>query len=189
MTLVGGDFIAADEVLVGVGVRPTLDWLAGSGVAVDSGTGGVEVDESLRATRPGVVAAGDCAAWWSRRFARRLCVEHWDSALRAPAVAVTTLLGGAATYDPVPYFWSEQFGRMVQYVGHHTSTDELVWRGDPTQPAWSACWLRDGILVAVVAVARPRDLSQGRRLIDASVAVDRVRLADPDVRMRDATVT
>src|SRR5262245_58307874 len=168
IALPGGGWLAADEVVTAVGVRPEVGWLAGSGVLLEKG---VAVDEGLRASVPGVFAAGGCAAFWSRRFGRRLRVEHWDSAIHAPEVVAANILGGGELYDPVPYFWSEQFGRMVQYCGHHTAADRLVWRGDPAGRDWTACWLAgaspDGTgeqLAAVLAVARPRDLLPGRRL-------------------------
>ena len=91
------------------------------------------------------------------------------------------------TYDPVPYFWSEQFGRFVQYAGHHASADTTVWRGDPTGADWSVCWLREGRLVAILAVGRPRDLSQGRRLIEAGLCMDPELLADPSRPLKGAT--
>ena len=190
VALPGGGWLAADEVVTAVGVRPEVGWLAGSGVLLENG---VAVDEGLRASVPGVFAAGDCAAFWSRRFGGRIRVEHWDSAIHAPEVVAANILGGTDRYDPVPYFWSEQFGRMVQYCGHHTAADRLVWRGDTEGRDWTACWLAGGSpggtgerLAAVLAVARPRDLLQGRRLIASGVPVDRARLADPAVPLRDA---
>ena len=190
IALPGGGWLAADEVVTAVGVRPEVGWLAGSGVLLENG---VAVDEGLRASVAGVFAAGDCAAFWSRRFGGRLRVEHWDSAIHAPEVVAANILGGSDRYDPVPYFWSEQFGRMVQYCGHHTGADRLVWRGDTEGRDWTACWLAGGgpagtgeRLVAVLAVARPRDLLQGRRLIASGTPVDLVRVADPAVPLRDA---
>ncbi len=138
LALAGGGWLAADEVVTAVGVRPAVAWLAGSGVTLDNG---VAVDSGLRASLPGVYAAGDCAAFESPRFGTRLRVEHWDNALRAPEVAAANVLGGSEVYDPVPYFWSEQFGRMLQYAGHHAPADRLIWRGDPQSATWSACWL------------------------------------------------
>ncbi|GGM64598.1 oxidoreductase [Thermopolyspora flexuosa] len=189
VTLGDGTFVEADVVVTGVGVRPAVDWLEGSGVELGDG---VLTDAHLRTTMPGVVAVGDCAAWWSRRFSRRLRVEHWDTALSAPEVAVASLLGEEAVYDPVPYFWSEQFGRMVQYAGHHAGA-RMVPRGEPSADAkWSVCWLtgRPGEerLAAILTVDRPRDLVQGRRLIEGRHRVDPVRIADPDVTLRDCVV-
>jgi NADPH-dependent 2,4-dienoyl-CoA reductase/sulfur reductase-like enzyme len=185
LALGGGEWVAADEVVTAVGVRPCVGWLAGSGVRVANG---VEVDAGLRASRPGVFAVGDCAAFWSVRFGRRLRFEHWDVALHAPEVAAANVLGGDEVYDPVPYFWSEQFGRMVQYTGYHGDAASLVWRGDPaTDSRWAACWLAaDGRLQAILTVDRPRDLVQARRVIASGLAVDPHRLANPGVQLKEA---
>jgi NADPH-dependent 2,4-dienoyl-CoA reductase/sulfur reductase-like enzyme len=191
LVLPGGGWLPADVTVVAVGVRPQVGWLAGSPVRLENG---VAVDGRLRASAPGVHAAGDCAAFVSARYGRRLRVEHWDNALHAPRVVAANILGGDEPYDPVPYFWSEQFGRMVQYAGHHSDADRLIWRGDPADREWAACWLAgpgaaDGAeerLVALLTVGRPRDLLQGRRVIAAGGAVDPGRLADPGIPVRDA---
>jgi NADPH-dependent 2,4-dienoyl-CoA reductase/sulfur reductase-like enzyme len=187
--LAGGEVLPGDEVVTAVGIRPVTGWLEGCGIKLDDG---VAVDEGLRTSLPGVFAVGDCAAFWSRRYRRRLRVEHWDNALHAPEVAAANVLGedgGDAVYDPVPYFWSEQFGRMVQYAGHHPAGSRLVWRGDPAAEKWTACWLAGDILVAVLTVDRPKDLVQGRRLIASGAPMDADRLADPDIQLRAAALS
>jgi len=184
VVLSDGEELVADVVVVGVGARPDTSWLAGSGLPLDRG---VLVDGHLAAGWPGVVAVGDCAAWESALFGTRLRVEHWDDALQAPAVAAATLLGVDAVHDPVPYFWSEQLGHLVQHAGHAEGADTVVDRGQPTDPAgWSVCWLREDRLVAVLAVDRPRDLLQGRRAIARLARPDPARLADPAVALKDA---
>jgi 3-phenylpropionate/trans-cinnamate dioxygenase ferredoxin reductase component len=186
LALAGGGWITADEIVTAVGVRPATAWLDGSGVRLENG---VAVDAGLRASLPGVYGVGDCAAFESLRFGRRLRFEHWDVALHAPEVVAANVLGEDAVYDPVPYFWSEQFGRMVQYQGYHGDADRFVWRGDPAGPAWAACWLAAGRLVAILTVNRPRDLLQGRRLIALAAPADADRLSDPDVPVKDAAGT
>jgi 3-phenylpropionate/trans-cinnamate dioxygenase ferredoxin reductase component len=183
LALAGGGWLPADEIVTAVGVRPEIGWLDGSGIAIDNG---VAADEQLRTSLPGVFAVGDCTAFWSPRYQRRLRFEHWDVALRAPAVAAVNLLGGTDIYDPVPYFWSEQFGRMVQYIGFHGAADRMLLRGDPAARQWSACWLAGDLLVALLAVNSPRDLAQGRRVIQAAATVDAARLGDPQAPLRDA---
>jgi NADPH-dependent 2,4-dienoyl-CoA reductase/sulfur reductase-like enzyme len=181
-----GRTLDADLILVAIGVRPATDWLAGTGIA-RNGAGAVVTDAHLRTALSSVYAVGDCAAWPSRRYGQRLHVEHWDLALRAPSVAAMNLLGGEQTYDPVPYFWSEQFGRMVQYAGHWPAGTRVVWRGDPDRTdGWTVCWLSGDRLVAVLAVDRPRDLVQGRRVMTAELPVDADKLADPVVAIKDA---
>ncbi|MEU6297653.1 NAD(P)/FAD-dependent oxidoreductase [Streptomyces erythrochromogenes] len=183
-----GRVLPADAVVVGIGARPATGWLAGSGVERGA-DGSVTADAHLLTSLPGVYAVGDCASFPSGRYGARLLVHHWDNALQGPrAVAANVLTGEpTAVYDPVPYFWSEQFGRFVQYAGHHGGADTLVWRGDPTEETWSVCWLRDGALAAVLAVGRPRDLAQGRKLIETGARVDPARVADPGTPLKSAT--
>ncbi|MEU3915530.1 MULTISPECIES: FAD-dependent oxidoreductase [unclassified Streptomyces] len=186
--LADGRELPAGAVVVGIGARPATDWLAGSGVERGP-DGSVTADAHLRTSLPGVYAVGDCSSFPSARYGTRLLVHHWDNALQGPRAVAANIVAGEAVqaYDPVPYFWSEQFGRFVQYAGHHGGADTLLWRGDPDGDAWSVCWLRDGALVAVLAVGRPRDLAQGRRLIEAGTPVDPAKVADPAVPLKSAT--
>ncbi|MEW1547220.1 NAD(P)/FAD-dependent oxidoreductase [Streptomyces tsukubensis] len=202
VVLSSGRRIAAGAVVVGIGARPATAWLAGSGIATGP-DGSITADEGLRTGLPRVYAVGDCASFPSARYGQRLLVHHWDNALQGPRTVATNIIGdleaaarpeGAApgpavapaVYDPVPYFWSEQFGRFVQYAGDHAGADTLLWRGDPADAAWSVLWLRDGGLVAVLAVGRPRDLSQGRRIIQSGGRLDPVVAADPATPLKAA---
>ncbi|MFE5769267.1 NAD(P)/FAD-dependent oxidoreductase [Streptomyces sp. NPDC056485] len=189
VVLADGRELPAGAVVVGIGARPATRWLAGSGVELGP-EGAVTADEYLRTGLPGVYAVGDCASFPSARYGARLLVHHWDNALQGPRVVAANIVAGKAlqVYDPVPYFWSEQFGRFVQYAGHHAGADELVWRGDPAEAGWSVCWLRAGALAAVLAVGRPRDLAQGRKLIETGAPVDPARIADPAVPLKSALV-
>ncbi|HUA42856.1 MAG TPA: FAD-dependent oxidoreductase [Streptosporangiaceae bacterium] len=182
VALADGRWLAADVVVTAVGVRPAVSWLTGTGLRLDNG---VAVDAHLRTTVPGIYAVGDCASFWSGRYQRQLRFEHWDIALHAPEVAAANLLGGSTEYDPVPYFWSEQFGRMVQYVGWHDAAERLIWRGDSAAAKWAAVWLAADRLVAALTVGLPRDLMQARRLIEAGSRVDADKLADPGIAVRD----
>ncbi|MFE5300235.1 NAD(P)/FAD-dependent oxidoreductase [Streptomyces sp. NPDC056632] len=178
--------LPADAVVVGIGARPATGWLEDSGVALDP-SGALVADDRLRTSLPDVYAVGDCASFPSARYGERLLVHHWDNALQGPRTVAADILGAAvAPYDPVPYFWSEQFGRFVQYAGHHAAADTLLWRGDPADEAWSVLWLREDALVALLAVGRPRDLAQGRKLIEQAAPLDPARAADPSVPLKAA---
>lgn len=182
-----GTRLPAGAVVVGVGARPATAWLAGSGIELGA-HGEVVADDHLRTSVPDVYAVGDCASFPSGRYGARLLVHHWDNALQGPRTVAANILGEtSAVYDPVPYFWSEQFGRFVQYAGHHAAADTVLWRGDPSGPAWTVCWLRGDRLVALLAVGRPRDLAQGRRLIEAGTPMDAELLVDPAKPMKAAT--
>lgn len=174
-----GERLRADVVVVGVGVTPATDWLTRSGIELD-GRGAVAVDSNLRSsTTHRVYAIGDCASYPSRRYGKRLRPEHWTNAQQAATVVAANVLGGSVSYDPVPYFWSKQFDRMLQYAGHHEPDDELVWRGDPSDRRWSVCWLKNGQPTAVFAVNRPRDIANARRLLYQGATFDVALLTDP----------
>ncbi len=181
-----GTQLPAGAVVVGIGARPATRWLAGSGIELGAHQE-VLADERLRSSVPDVYAVGDCSSFPSGRYGERLMVHHWDNALQGPRTVAANIVGQTpAVYDPVPYFWSEQFGRFVQYAGHHEGADTTVWRGDPAGAAWSVCWLKDGALVAVLAVGKPRDLAQGRKLIQSGAALDPELLADPARPLKSA---
>ncbi|WP_234316534.1 NAD(P)/FAD-dependent oxidoreductase [Streptomyces sp. NRRL F-5702] len=192
VVLADGRVLPAGAVVVGIGARPATGWLAGSGIALGP-DGSVTADSALRTSLPDVYAVGDCASFPSARYSTRLLVHHWDNALQGPRTAAASVMAAGTgaplpVHDPVPYFWSEQFGRFVQYAGHHADADTLLWRGGGADPAWSVCWLREGALVAVLAVGRPRDLAQGRRLIESGAALDPEKAADPAVPLKSAAL-
>ncbi|WP_108013366.1 MULTISPECIES: FAD-dependent oxidoreductase [unclassified Streptomyces] len=191
VVLADGSRLPAGAVVVGIGARPATAWLTGSGIELGAHRE-VVADAHLRTSVPDVYAVGDCASFPSGRYGERLLIHHWDNALQGPRTVAENIIGGAfgapsAVYDPVPYFWSEQFGRFVQYAGHHTGADTALWRGDPSGPAWSVCWLREGRMAALLAVGRPRDLAQGRRLIESGTPMDPALLADPARPLKAAT--
>jgi NADPH-dependent 2,4-dienoyl-CoA reductase/sulfur reductase-like enzyme len=186
-----GSRLPAGAVVVGIGARPATAWLSGSGIELGT-HGEIVADQHLRSSAPDVYAVGDCASFPSGRYGERLLVHHWDNALQGPRTVAVNIVGRAsgetpAVYDPVPYFWSEQFGRFVQYAGHHPAADTTLWRGDPAGPAWTVCWLRGDRLVALLAVGRPRDLAQGRRLIESGTPMNPALLADPARPLKAAT--
>ena len=166
LALAGGGWLDADVVVTAVGVRPAVSWLAGSGVELDNG---IAVD-ARPADQPAGRVRGRATARPSSRAGTAAGCASSTGMWRCtrPEVAAANVLGGAADYDPVPYFWSEQFGRMVQYVGYHGRADRLLWRGDPAADRWAVAWLAGDRLAALLTVGLPRDLQQGRRVISSA---------------------
>lgn len=161
--LAGGEVIAADVVVTGIGVRPATGWLADSGLEL---LPALAVDQQLRAGAGNrVYALGDAAAWWSKRYNRRLNVQHWDSAYAAPAVVAAGIVHGAdndTIYDPVPYFWSDQFGHRVEYVGHHDRSDTVTIDEDHDK-GWTAQWVDgSGVVTAALAVDQSKFIAAAR---------------------------
>lgn len=160
--LAGGESIAADVVLTGIGARPATGWLEDSGLRLDRG---VLVDEQLRAA-DGVIAVGDVARRASARFGEALRLEHWDEAAMIGTAAAQALLGlEGPVHDPVPYFWSDQFGHKIQYVGRHSPTDTITVEDGPDGVSSIAWTDADGVLTAWLGVDRPRDVMKFRQAV------------------------
>jgi len=166
--LAGGETLPADVVVTGVGVRPDLGWLEGSGLATDRG---ILVDARLRTNVRGVVALGDVAQRWSRHTGSHRLVEHWDEASMVASAAAATLLDWdeGPEHDPVPYFWSDVFGRKLQYVGAHRLDDALVLDRDERGALRRALWTRDGVLTAWLGVDATKDVVKARTAVGGPV--------------------
>lgn len=176
-----GAVIPTDLVVVGVGVRPNVDWLAGSGLAIENG---ILVDELSRSNLPDIFAAGDVANWWHPGLGERLRVEHYDNAQNQGVAAAKSMLGKGEPYAPVPYFWSDQYDLTLQYVGHAHGEDEIVFRGDIGARTFVAFYLREGAVRAALGINRLREVNATKRLIRDRVPVSREQLADEGLDLR-----
>ena len=184
-----GTSIAADVVVVGIGVIPNTEWLKGSGLEIDNG---VVCDETLLAA-PGITAAGDVARWPNRRFGETMRVEHWDNAIEQGIAASRRLLAGgweqsgggeagsgvagsgeagssksgeAVPFTPVPWFWSDQYDRKIQLAGRSSPDGKVeIVTGSLEERRFAAIYEREGKLVGVLGMNRPRHVMQYRQLI------------------------
>ncbi|GAA1637919.1 FAD-dependent oxidoreductase [Georgenia ruanii] len=174
-----GELVPADVVLTAVGVRPETAWLAGSGLVI--GPAGVPVDADRRTSDPNVYAVGDVASRWSDRLGAPVHGGHWDEAASGPTAVAATILGTPRGADEVPYFWSDQFGRKVQYVGQHRPEDTVVLREHADPEKWGAAWLdTEGRITAHLSIGFPRSMVQAR------AALAERRVIDPET-CRDLT--
>jgi NADPH-dependent 2,4-dienoyl-CoA reductase/sulfur reductase-like enzyme len=155
VVLTDGSTIAADVVVVGIGVTPATSWLAGSGVELDDG---VSCDECCRTSVPGIVAAGDVARWYNPLFGERMRVEHWTNAAEQGAAAARTLLAGetgAQAFAPVPTFWSDQYGVKIQFGGRAIAGSEVhVAHEKPGDRRFVALYRAEDRVAGVLAFKR-----------------------------------
>lgn len=177
-----GAEIETDFVVVGIGVAPRVELAEAAGLRVDNG---ILVDEHLRTSAPGVFAAGDVANARHPFYGRHLRVEHWANALHQGPVAARSMLGKEAVHDEIPYFFSDQYETGMEYAGHATEWDEVVFRGHPESREFVAFWLAEGRVVAGMNM-NVWDVNETiRALICSGRPVDRVDLANPDVPLSD----
>jgi 3-phenylpropionate/trans-cinnamate dioxygenase ferredoxin reductase subunit len=179
-----GDGVAADLVVVGVGIAPNTALAEEAGLKVDNG---VAVDEHLRSSDADVFAAGDVANAYHPVLRRHLRVEHWANALHQPDVAARSMLGQDANYDRMPYFFTDQYDLGMEYFGHADPDgyDEVVLRGDVPGLAFAAFWLKDGHVLAGMHVNQWDDADTVKKLARAQQEVDVSRLRDSGVPLAE----
>jgi len=170
-----GAHIPCDLAIVGIGVAPVVDFLEGSGLAVNNG---ITTDELCRTGLPDIFAAGDVANWWHPMLRERLRVEHFDHADNQGKAAARSMLGRGEPYAPTLYFWSDQYDLSLEYAGHATRWDQIVLRGNPDQRSFCAFYLQEGHIKACLSVNRSADLAKAQGLIAGGRAVEARQLAD-----------
>lgn len=172
--------LPADLVVVGIGADPTTELADSAGLDIDNG---VVVDEHMRSSHPSVFAVGDIAAARNTLLQQRLRVEHWDNAVRQAEVAAATITGRDKEYDWQPYFYTDQYDLGMEYVGHGTSDDDVVIRGDKTSGEFIVFWTRSGTVTAAMNVNIWDVGDELRSLIGKSVSA--ARLQDASIELAE----
>jgi 3-phenylpropionate/trans-cinnamate dioxygenase ferredoxin reductase subunit len=185
--LADGSEVAAQMVVVGIGIIPAVEPLLAAGA---EGGNGVRVNAQCRTNLPDIFAVGDCALH-RNAFAEDAWVriESVQNANDQAITAVKAILGGSETFHAVPWFWSNQFDLRLQTVGISAGYDSLVLRGSPAERAFSLVYLKDGVVIALDCVNMVRDYAQGRALVANRAQVDPARLADASVPLKSLAAT
>ncbi|KWK09674.1 anthranilate 1,2-dioxygenase system ferredoxin--NAD(+) reductase [Burkholderia stagnalis] len=174
--------VAADVVVVGIGVVPNVELAQAAGLEVDNG---VRVDSGCRTNDPAIFAAGEVTMHFNPLLGRHVRIESWQVAENQPAVAAANALGADETYAELPWLWSDQYDCNLQMLGLFGGERATVVRGEPSNGAFTVFGLgEDGRLVAAAAVNAGRDIGACRRMIAAGAVPDPQRLADPSVNLK-----
>jgi 3-phenylpropionate/trans-cinnamate dioxygenase ferredoxin reductase subunit len=179
-----GEQIAADLVVVGVGILPNTELAAEAGLEVNDG---IVVDDRCQTSDPDVYAIGDCSTHPNSIYDRQLRLESVQNALEQAKTAASNICGQEAHYSEVPWFWSDQYDLKLQIAGLSQGYDSVVIRGNPADRSFACLYLRDGVLIATDAVNAPRDFVQSKALIAARVQIDPEQLSDSDIQLKDMT--
>lgn len=177
-----GEQLAADVVVAGVGILPAV------GLAQEAGLecrNGIVVDEFCRTSDPDIYAAGDCSFHPNALLERRLRLESVHNATEQGRTAALHILGQAAPYAQIPWFWSDQYDLKLQMTGIAEDYTTMVMRGDPSRRAFALFYFRDGQLIAVHAVNSPREFMLSKKLIAGKARLDPAAVADMDTPFRE----
>jgi 3-phenylpropionate/trans-cinnamate dioxygenase ferredoxin reductase component len=181
-----GQVIAAQLVIVGIGIVPSVEPLLAAGAR---GENGVEVDALCRTSLPDIYAIGDCAVH-RNSFCEGASIrlESVQNANDQAATAVSAIVGDPQPYRAVPWFWSNQYDLRLQTIGLSAGHDDLVVRGDPTTRSFSVIYLRGGKVIAIDCVNATRSYVQGRKLVAEGLSPDKATLADVDVPLKSINI-
>lgn len=177
-----GSEIDADCVIVGIGIIPNTELAEEAGLDVNNG---IVVDALTRTSAEHVYAVGDCTNHPNDLLGRRLRLESVQNAISQGKTAAGAILGKETPYAEVPWFWSDQYDVKLQMAGINDPDDHVIVRGDSSTRSFSVCYVRDGVLVAVNALNRPKDFLQSKKVITAKAPIDEARLADADVPLKE----
>ena len=177
-----GSRLAADLVVVGIGLLANTELAAEAGLQVDNG---ILVDEHAQTSDPHIYAAGDCTNHPNALLGRRLRLESVPNALEQSRVAAANMAGKAKTYASVPWFWSDQYELKLKMVGLAEGFERLVLRGDPATDSFSAFYLKGDKVLAADTVNRPQDFIAAKRLVAEGIAVTDAQLADDSKPLKE----
>jgi 3-phenylpropionate/trans-cinnamate dioxygenase ferredoxin reductase component len=181
VVLADGTRLAADLVVIAVGLIPNTELAEAAGIEVSNG---IVVDRFSVTSDPDIVAAGDCTNHDNVFLGRRLRLESVPNALEQARVAAASILGRPRVYDAVPWFWSDQYDLKLQMVGLSQGHDDLIVRGDMDANSFTAFYLKDGVVISADSVNRPQDFMLAKRLVAERAAVSPERLRDDAVPLK-----
>ena len=176
-----GEALAADLVVVGVGLEPATETAEEAGISVDNG---ILVDECCRTNISNVLAAGDVANHKHPLYGMHVRVEHFSNALKQGAAVAMTMVGVPQPYDEPHWFWSDQYSYNLQSAGISAGWDATVVRGSLQERNFVAFYLKRGCVISAVGINRPRDIRRSLKLISSRARVDHDSLRDESVDLR-----
>ncbi len=182
VVLADGTTVAADLVIVGIGIVPAIAPLTAAGAAVGNG---VQIDDHCRTSLAHVFAIGDCALH-ANSFAggANIRLESVQNANDMASTVARALTGNPRPYHAVPWFWSNQYDLRLQTMGLSLGHDATVLRGDPALRSFTVIYLRGGHVIALDCVNAVKDYVQGKALVEAGTMVDPAALADPELPLK-----
>lgn len=181
VALADGEVIEADLVLVAAGLVANTELAEAAGLACDDG---ILVDAATRTEDGRIHACGDVARFELNRYGRSIRLESVQNAIDQARAAAAAICGDPQVYDPVPWFWSDQYELKLQIAGLIEGADKMVRRGDPEEGKFALFHLKDGALVAVEAVNSGPEYMAGQRMIANGARPDPAALRDTSVAMR-----
>lgn len=180
--LADGTRVAADLVIVGIGLVPNTELAEAAGLQVSNG---IVVDQFTRTSDPSIYAIGDCSNHINEFYpGKRLRLESVPNATEQARVCAAAIVGKPVPYSALPWFWSDQYNLKLQMVGLSEGFDRMVVRGDMNTESFGVFYLREGVVISADLVSCARDFMIAKKLVAERVKVTPEQLADTSVALK-----
>jgi len=185
-----GPDIAADLVIVGIGIIPNIELAMEAEIECENG---ILVDDHCCTSDKDVYAVGDCTNHPNGLLGRRLRLESVPNAMEQARVAAANIQGNEKTYCSMPWFWSDQYDLKLQMSGFSAGADQHVTRGSIKQQQFLTFHLKNGVLVGVDSVNSPKEFLACKKLVEQGARkgtkLDPSRMADASIPINEIEVS
>ena len=181
ISLSTGKIIHADSILVGIGGIPNTEIAENTNIEINNG---ISIDSKCRTNINNIFSMGDCTNFWSELYGKKIRLESVQNAIDQAKVLADNIMNIDSSYDSVPWFWSDQYDLKLQIAGLSEGYDETILRGDKKTKSFSCLYLKEGKIIAIDAINRPKDFIQSKVLIQEKRRIDREKASNDDFELK-----
>ena len=181
ISLSTGKIIHADSILVGIGGIPNTEIAENTDIEINNG---ISIDSKCKTNINNIFSMGDCTNFWSELYGKKIRLESVQNAIDQAKVLADNIMNIDSVYDSVPWFWSDQYDLKLQIAGLSEGYDETILRGDKKTKSFSCLYLKEGKIIAIDAINRPKDFIQSKVLIQEKRRIDREKASNEDFELK-----
>jgi len=181
ISLSTGKIIHADSILVGIGGIPNTEIAENTDIEINNG---ISIDSKCKTNINNIFSMGDCTNFWSELYGKKIRLESVQNAIDQAKVLADNIMNIDSIYDSVPWFWSDQYDLKLQIAGLSEGYDETILRGDKKTKSFSCLYLKEGKIIAIDAINRPKDFIQSKVLIQEKRRIDREKASNDDFELK-----
>ena len=181
ISLSTGKIIHADSILVGIGGIPNTEIAENTDIEINNG---ISIDSKCKTNINNIFSMGDCTNFWSELYGKKIRLESVQNAIDQAKVLADNIMNIDSRYDSVPWFWSDQYDLKLQIAGLSEGYDETILRGDKKTKSFSCLYLKEGKIIAIDAINRPKDFIQSKVLIQEKRRIDREKASNDDIELK-----
>ena len=181
ISLSTGKIIHADSILVGIGGIPNTEIAENTDIEINNG---ISIDSKCKTNINNIFSMGDCTNFWSELYGKKIRLESVQNAIDQAKVLADNIMNIDSVYDSVPWFWSDQYDLKLQIAGLSEGYDETILRGDKKTKSFSCLYLKEGKIIAIDAINRPKDFIQSKVLIQEKRRIDRENASNEDFELK-----